>query len=158
MSYDNFVIPAQYAEMFDENINHLKDLLNFTNKSKENILNSNININGRDKTRDLCIANTYIIHNNTMIKMYNLEKMLFKMVLTPPKDNFTKILTNMREKFYQASSNAMETFQELVGLNVHNENEYIIICEQFKKRMEQFTSLCDNIINNGGNVDNISTI
>ena len=137
MSSPTFVIPSAYAETFDKNINHFKELLKIANESKETIVNSKINKKSRDKAKDIITINTLIAHNDAMVKMYNLEKMLFKMILTPPKDNFTKIITNMREKFYDAASNAMDTYKDLVELDIKDEQGYILICNQFKKRMKR---------------------
>jgi hypothetical protein len=145
-----FVIPANYEENFNSNINHFKDIVDEMSQSKKLITNSKVNKKGRDKKYDLLLVNALINHNNNMAKMYQLEKMLFKMVFSPPKDNFVKIITSMREKFYEASSNAMDTCKVLVDLEFKKEQDYIELCNQFKKRMEQYTDMCETIKENGG--------
>jgi hypothetical protein len=146
-----FVLPPNYEEGFNKNIDYFKDMVDKMNQSKELITKSKRNKNGRDKIYDLLLVNTIIKHNNDMMKMYQLEKMLFKMVVSPPKDNFVKITTNMREKFYEASSNAMDSYKELVDLEFKNEQNYIVLCNQFKERMEQYTDMCETIKENGTN-------
>ena len=146
-----FVIPTNYEENFNKNINHFKDIVDKMTTSKVYIVKSKNGVKGRDKAKDIISVNALINHNNNMIKMYKLEKMLFKMVVSPPKDNFAKITTNMREKFYEASSNAMDTFKELVDLGIEYEGNYIKLCNQFKERMEQYTDMCETINKNGSN-------
>ena len=146
-----FVIPTNYEENFNKNINHFKDIVDKMTTSKVYIVKSKNGVKGRDKAKDIISVNALINHNNNMIKMYKLEKMLFKMVVSPPKDNFAKITTNMREKFYEASSNAMDTFKELVDLGIEYEGNYIKLCNQFKERMEQYTDMCETLKKNGAN-------
>ena len=146
-----FVIPTNYEENFNKNINHFKDIVDKMTTSKVYIVKCKNGVKGRDKAKDIISVNALINHNNNMIKMYKLEKMLFKMVVSPPKDNFAKITTNMREKFYEASSNAMDTFKELVDLGIEYEGNYIKLCNQFKERMEQYTEMCETINKNGAN-------
>ena len=146
-----FVIPTNYEENFNKNINHFKDIVDKMTTSKVYIVKSKNGVKGRDKAKDIISVNALINHNNNMIKMYKLEKMLFKMVVSPPKDNFAKITTNMREKFYEASSNAMDSCKELVDLGIEYEGNYIKLCNQFKERMEQYTEMCETINKNGAN-------
>ena len=146
-----FVIPTNYEENFNKNINHFKDIIDKMTKSKEHINKCKNGVKGRDRAKDIILVNTLIKHNDNMMKMYKLEKMLFKMVVSPPKDNFAKITTNMREKFYEASLNAMDSFKELVDLDVEYEAGYITLCNQFKERMEQYTDMCETIKKNGSN-------
>jgi hypothetical protein len=151
MSSTTFVIPTDYEANFNKNINHFKDIVDKMTTSKELITKCKINVKGRDRAKDIIVVNTLIKHNNNMMKMYKLEKMLFKMVVSPPKDNFAKITTNMREKFYEASSNTMDSCKEGVEIDFYSEQDYIALCNQFKERMEQYTDMCETINKNGAN-------
>jgi hypothetical protein len=153
-----FVIPTNYEEDFNKNINHFKNMVDKMNKTKELITKYDaypkkhkMNIQVKDRTKDIILVNNLINHNHNMMKMYKLEKMLFKMLVSPPKDNFDKIVSNMREKFYEASSNAMDSYKEMVDIGFKKEGTYIELCNQFKQRMEQYTDMCETIKENGAN-------
>ena len=89
-----------------------------------------------------------IKHNVSMLKMLSLERMLYRMIKATPKNDVDKVIKNMKEKFFEASLEAMDTFKELVNMNVSNEANYIDMCDAVKTRNDEFMMMY-NVLKTG---------
>jgi len=140
-----FFLASNYEATFDRQIKLFKDRLAVTEEGKKKILKNGSTLRLSKKTIEFDLKHCEIMskYSANSLKMYSLEKMLWKMLITPPKDNAGTITENMRKKFYEASSNAMESVETLVEMGIQKEEMYLETCNQYKLRMNQFIDMCD---------------